>query len=410
MKCSFYLMILSFWGIGVVLHAQMMPPPTNTGPWNNNLMMRTSTDGNSFGAETKFIDSSGVPSLLKDAGGRILAAFQWFPAPRNSQYWDKVAVKISEDNGKTWGQAQPIVVNGLPSGFQRPFDPTLTLTTDGRIRIFFSSGRSMSMMLDSNIATYSAISTDGVNYTFEPNARFSVSGKAVIDPAVLRIGSKWYYTAPKGAPQEGAYHATSDDGLTFTRRGDIPSSTIHQWTGNLVEYGAGMRFYGSGNMGAWWSYSVDGTSWSTPVNITTSGATMPQMIRGGDPAVLKIADNNYLIIYVSAPTTQMMTNVSEKDNGVGLNLGGNDNIQVSPNPAQNHIIVKFTLSQSEHVSLKLFNTLGQEIAQISDETLSAGKHERSFALADWSLESGVYFVQCKTQHSTFKTIPVLITH
>lgn len=137
---------------------------------------------------------------------------------------------------------------------------------------------------------------------------------------------------------------------------------------------------------------------------------MPQMIRGGDPAVLKIADNNYLIIYVSAPTTQMMTNVSEKDNGVGLNLGGNDNIQVSPNPAQNHIIVKFTLSQSEHVSLKLFNTLGQEIAQISDETLSAGKHERSFALADWSLESGVYFVQCKTQHSTFKTIPVLITH
>lgn len=406
MKNSIFLLIVFCALCASESIAQMMPPSTNTGPWNNNLMMRTSTDGNSFGAETKFIDSSGVPSLLKDAGGRIIAAFQWFPAPRNSQYWDKVAVRISTDNGRTWGQAQPIVVNGLPSGFQRPFDPTLTLTTDGRIRLFFSSGRSMSMMLDSNIATYSAISTDGVNYTFEPNARFSVSGKAVIDPAVLRIGSKWYYTAPKGAPQEGAYHATSDDGLNFTRRADIPSSTIHQWTGNLVEYGAGMRFYGSGNMGAWWSYSVDGTSWSSPVNITTPGTTMPQMIRGGDPAVLKIADNNYLIIYVSLPTVQMMTSVEEKYESKSRKVEG---LKVSPNPTQDLVTVKFTLTKSERVSLKVFNTLGQEVARILDETLSAGEYERSFDISHWSLGSGIYFMQLNTQDFSFKSIPVYVT-
>jgi hypothetical protein len=387
------------------LSAQMMPPPTNSAPWNGNLMMRTSTDGNSFGAETKFLDSSGVPSLLKDAGGRIIVAFQWFPAPLRSQYWDKVAVRISEDNGRTWGQAQPIVVNGLPSGFQRPFDPTLTLTTDGRIRIFFSSGRSIGMMLDSNIATYSAISTDGVNYTFEPNVRFSVSGKAVIDPAVLRIGSKWYYTAPKGAPQEGAYHATSDDGLNFTRRGDIPSDSASQWTGNLVEYGVGMRFYGSGRRGLWWSYSADGTSWSTPVSITASGNTsMPLIIRGSDPTVLKIADNNYLIVYVSAPTAQMMTSIT-RDNG---ELQKNRGFLVSPNPASNIATVHFSLEKSERVSLKIFNILGQEIAQILDETMSAGEYERSLDIGHLSLVSGMFFVQLKTQHSMLNTIPVQV--
>ena len=405
MKNSVFLLIVFYALFTSESIAQMMPPPTNTGPWNNNLMMRTSTDGNSFGAETKFIDSSGVPSLLKDAQGRIIAAFQWFPAPRNSQYWDKVAVRISTDNGKTWGQTQPIVVNGLPSGFQRPFDPTLTLTSDGRIRIFFSSGRSMSMMLDSNIATYSAISTDGVNYTFEPNARFSVSGKAVIDPAVLRIGSKWYYTAPKGAPQEGAYHATSDDGLIFTRRGDIPSDSANQWTGNLVEYGVGMRFYGSGRRGLWWSYSADGTSWSTPVSITASGNTsMPLIIRGSDPTVLKIADNNYLIVYVSAPTAQMMTSIT-RDNG---ELQKNRGFLVSPNPASNIATVHFSLEKSERVSLKIFNILGQEIAQILDETMSAGEYERSLEISQLPLVSGMFFVQLKTQHSILKTIPVQV--
>lgn len=398
MKNSVFLFMVFCTLFASEIIAQMMPPATGNGPWNNNLMMRTSTDGNSFGAETKFIDSSGVPSLLKDAGGRILAAFQWFPAPRNSQYWDKVAVKISEDNGKTWGQAQPIVVNGLPSGFQRPFDPTLTLTTDGRIRIFFSSGRSMSMMLDSNIATYSAISTDGVNYTFEPNARFSVSGKAVIDPAVLRIGSKWYYTAPKGAPQEGAYHATSDDGLNFTRRADIASTTNYQWTGNLVEYGAGMRFYGSGNMGTWWSYSAEGTSWSSPVNITTSGATMPQMIRGGDPAVLKIADSNYLIIYVSAPTAQMMTSVSEKYEG----------LQVSPNPASELIRIRFTLPTSERVSLTVFNVLGRVVAQVIDEILPAGEYSQSLETRHWLFGNQTLFLQLKTSSQKLQTIPIYL--
>ena len=404
MKNSVFLLIVFYALFTSESIAQMMPPPTNTGPWNNNLMMRTSTDGNSFGAETKFIDSSGVPSLLKDAQGRIIAAFQWFPAPRNSQYWDKVAVRISTDNGKTWGQTQPIVVNGLPSGFQRPFDPTLTLTSDGRIRIFFSSGRSMSMMLDSNIATYSAISTDGVNYTFEPNARFSVSGKAVIDPAVLRIGSKWYYTAPKGAPQEGAYHATSDDGLIFTRRGDIPSDSANQWTGNLVEYGVGMRFYGSGRRGLWWSYSADGTSWSTPVSITAGNTPMPMIIRGGDPTVLKIADNNYLIMYVSAPTAQMMTSIT-RDNG---ELQKNVGFLLSPNPASDIVTVHFSLEKSERVSIKIFNTLGQEIAQILDETMSAGEYERSLEISQLPLVSGMFFVQLKTQHSILKTIPVQV--
>lgn len=377
------------------LHAQMMPP-TGAVPWNSNLMIRSGTDGNSFGAETKFADSSGVPSLLRDAQGRILAAFQWFPAPLRSQYWDKVAVKISDDNGKTWSQPQPIVVNGLPSSYQRPFDPTLALTEDGRIRIYFSSSPGPALMLDSTVATYSAVSTDGVRYTFEPGIRFSAvgSGKPVIDPAVLRIGKKWYYTAPKGAPQDGAYHATSDDGLTWTRRGDIPSDSANQWTGNLVEYGAGMRFYGAGRLGLWWSYSADGTSWTKPTTATISGATtMTAPIRGGDPTVLKLADNNYLLMYVSAPVNQMMTAVDGASQHSHV-------LRVSPNPTSDILRVNFTLTKAERISLELYNVLGQHIATLLHGDYALGAHE--YLLQTSIFPQGAYFLRLTTS-TTFQT-------
>ncbi|MCU0426602.1 MAG: T9SS type A sorting domain-containing protein [Candidatus Kapabacteria bacterium] len=73
---------------------------------------------------------------------------------------------------------------------------------------------------------------------------------------------------------------------------------------------------------------------------------------------------------------------------------------VSPNPAQNLVTVKFTLPTAERVLLKIFNTLGQEVAQILDETLSAGEHERSLDIRDWSLGQGVYVVRLQTPTTT----------
>jgi hypothetical protein len=59
-----------------------------------------------------------------------------------------------------------------------PFDPTLVPLPDGRIRLYFTSihGR----RLEEDIpAIYSAISADGIRYTFEPGRRSVFSAQLI---------------------------------------------------------------------------------------------------------------------------------------------------------------------------------------------------------------------------------------
>jgi hypothetical protein len=119
--------------------------------------------------------------------------------------------------------------------------------------------------------------------------RFGLAGKIVIDPAVTQLGGTWHYTGPIGRPEEGAYHAISSDGLNFTRVDDIPSVDGVNWTGNLVPFADGMRFYGGSSRGIWWAFSRDGSNWTRPAYLT---------FQGGDPSVISAEDGSYQMVYV----------------------------------------------------------------------------------------------------------------
>jgi hypothetical protein len=256
-------------------------------------MMRWSKDGTNFDAEGVFVERGGVPSLARMPDGRLVAAFQWFPFHTQAAF-DRVAVRFSNESVTTWTAEQPIVVTGLPEDFQRPFDPTVVALADGKVRMYFSCGKHGQPQSTggppAGVGTYSALSSDGINYVFEPGARMEAAGKAVIDCAVTQVRDKWHYVAPIGRPEDGAYYASSADGLNFTRGQDIPSSIGINWTGNLLEVSDKLRFYGSSMRGTWYSDSADGSGWSQPTMLK---------VNGGDPAVARTAQGNYLMVYVS---------------------------------------------------------------------------------------------------------------
>src|SRR5678816_3371775 len=91
-------------------------------PWERPLKIARSTDGTNFTSVAIYQDSSGVPSLIRWKGDTLVCVFQWFRKPMKSITWDRVAVKFSFNAGATWTAPVPIVVNGLPAGYQRPFD------------------------------------------------------------------------------------------------------------------------------------------------------------------------------------------------------------------------------------------------------------------------------------------------
>jgi hypothetical protein len=64
-----------------------------------------------------------------------------------------------------------------------------------------------------------------------------------------------------------------------------------------------------------------------------------------------------------------------------------------PNPFNPTTNIKFNLPKTGNVVLKIFNTLGREVATLKNETVSSGAHTVTFDAA--SLSSGMYFYQLR---------------
>ncbi len=353
-------------------------------PWRNPLKICRSSNGSDFNSIQTFQDSSGVPNVIMLPSGVLISAFQWFRQPVGSPSWDRVAVKFSSDSGISWTQPQPIVVNGLPGNFTRPFDPTLAVTDNGRIRIYFSDG--MTMIPDTSVNTYSAISDDGINYTLEPGIRFTLPDRPVIDPAVIKFRGLCHLVNPfTNQTSGGAFHNISNDGLNFTRVADIPSDNAHSWIGNyMIKDTNELRFYGSG-MGIWYAYSPNGGTWSSyfSTNVT-----------GGDPSVLKLSESNYLMIYTGPPYSTSISSNSNSVNDFYL-------YQNYPNPFNPVTNLEFGISDLGFVTLKVFDITGNEIAFLINENKNPGIYKVVFDGSN--LSSGIYFYKltagdfCKTK-------------
>lgn len=281
-----------------------MPQPQN-GPWNNDVLVyRATTDGTTEKLET--FDRAGVPTLARLRDGRLMAAFQNFPSD-DERHFDRVAVRFSSDEGKTWTSAAPIEVDGMEEGLVRPFDPTLVPLPDGRIRLYFTSNRHRDFRM-STPQIYSAISHDGVHYTFEPGVRFGIDRRIVIDCAVVLHQDVFHLYSPDNGTAESffenerqhqpppagrAYHATSTDGLTFTRADDVTLDDDVCWLGNAQSDGKAITFFGTGR-GIFTATSADGVKWQPAGRL---------VIQGADPGAAAAKDGGWILLVTGPPRT-----------------------------------------------------------------------------------------------------------
>ena len=270
------------------------------GPWHHSLEEWSSPDGITFTHVRTFQVCADVPSVAQGPDGLWVAVYQAWETRSDKTRWDKIAVRFSDNDAETWSSQTFITVEGLPDGTGRPFDPAIAYDPASELwRLYFSLTTNTQNQLDGDVCTHSATSDDGVNYVYEAETRFCADNKPVIDPTVALWDGTWFYIAPSGAPQDGAYFATSEDGIAFTEQLSIPSDMNHNWTGNLVVSGDGLRFYGGevnrphGNYLWFAELKAEGASWSDYVQTNIPA--------GKDPAVIRRADGTYRV-YVPTRT------------------------------------------------------------------------------------------------------------
>ncbi len=288
-------------------HAQppdIRPNLTQPGPWDNDVVVyRLARDGQM--ERLAIFDRAGVPTVARLTDGRLIAAFQHFPHDDN-RHFDRVAVRFSSDEGRTWSKADPIFVDGIEPGLARPFDPTLVPLPDGRVRLYFTSNRSPDFRR-STPAIYSAISINGIHYLFEPGVRFAVDGRLVIDCAVALHHGVFHLIVPDNGtatdmmmgrqrhdpPRGGTgYHAVSRDGLLFERWADVIHPSGDRWLGNMQSDGGRLVFFGTGG-GLWPVTSLDGASWELDAN--------PVRVPGADPGAVRLRDGSWLLVVTGPP-------------------------------------------------------------------------------------------------------------
>ncbi len=93
-----------------------------------------------------------------------------------------------------------------------------------------------------------------------------------------------------------------------------------------------------------------------------------------------------LRIYSVGTLTAVTSRTSETPEGFQLQ-------QNYPNPFNPSTTIRFTLSHTTHVELKVFNILGQVVAILIDEILPAGEHRVVFNAKDQN--SGLYIYQLR---------------
>jgi N-acetylneuraminic acid mutarotase len=85
-------------------------------------------------------------------------------------------------------------------------------------------------------------------------------------------------------------------------------------------------------------------------------------------------------------STRSTLSVAREEPSGSLRLG------TYPNPASGMMAISYMLPQAEHVSLKLYNALGEEVASLVEQREDAGNHEARFDAG--ALPAGTYYCRC----------------
>jgi hypothetical protein len=258
-----------------------------------------------------------------------------------------------------WGKSWTVANNGLPSASEFPVHafgvsgPELLAGTEGE-GVFVSGD---------NGTTWSAATVGLTNG--------GILAFADSDPRVL-VGTA-----------DGVFLSTNygtswaGGGLTGARVFTLSVSGTNVFAG--TQYGG---VFLSTNMGGDWTAVNTGLTTTDVRSLAIAGGNL---FAGTYALASSIYEPNGVGLF-KRPIAEMVTSVERGQNVLPTYISLEQNY---PNPFNPSTTIRYGLPARSHLSLTVFNTLGQEVATLVNETEDAGFHDVRFD--GTGLASGVYF-------------------
>ena len=143
------------------------------------------------------------------------------------------------------------------------------------------------------------------------------------------------------------------------------------------------------------SLSASGTNWEKIGFVNGNGNSNSPKEYSYMDKNLKSGSYSYRLKQIDNDGTYDYSNIVELKIGLPINLELKQNY---PNPFNPSTTISFTLSNPGNVSLKIYNSLGEEIAELVNGFTEAGVY--SFNFNAETLASGTYIYQLKTNETS----------
>lgn len=263
--------------------------PEGRGPWDGKLVMATSQDGLAFVGNEVLFAQAGVPNLLARPDGTLILTFQYFSFT-DEELFDVIAYATSRDQGESWSEVQPVLLENLPEGSapsRVPMDPTLVEDENGGLRLYFTyhaKGKRHAEL-------YSAYAENGdiaSGFVVESDPALSIDQRGLLDPAVALFDGLWHHYSWR-EDSAANYHSVSEDGITFLLQTDI--ALPMDFLGQVLKVDGGLRFYGTHEGNIVSAFSEDGYTWNMDAGRRGQGA---------DPGVAQLPDGSFVMVYTSS--------------------------------------------------------------------------------------------------------------
>ncbi len=315
--------------------------------------------------------------------------FTDFPDPSGSLFAGSGKVFWSTDNGDLWN-VYPHDTTNIPG------NPIVYIilnrqnqiwigTTKG---VYYEQGSSSwtpvnyGFPFGDNISVYSLINIGNDIFTGSDRGVFKLvdtvwveKNSGLTDTYVSSLVSSNNYLFAGGGISSSGVYISSDNGENWSIAPNSPAATAILTIGPNV-------FAATFGDGVWLSTNY-GSTWNQ-INNGFSGSAY---------YVLSLAENGE---YIYAGTnaagvwkrilSEIITDVNESENLQPSKFSLEQNY---PNPFNPSTTINFSIPEEEKVSLKVFNSLGEEVAEMMNEVKPAGNYSIEFNAS--TLTSGIYF-------------------